>query len=72
MNEPISKPVRRMSPRMIIAAIAGLYTVSPIDLVPDVPIIGWGDDAAVIAVGLALILAITVVHFVTANVKGAE
>lgn len=30
-------------------ALALLYTVSPIDVIPDViPIAGWGDDVAVI------------------------
>ncbi len=32
---------------LLILSIA--YTISPIDLVPDVPIVGWFDDAALLA-----------------------
>ena len=31
------------------------YTVSPIDIIPDVPPIGWIDDAIVIILGVAYI-----------------
>lgn len=33
----------------ILAAFAVLYVLSPVDLVPDVPVAGWFDDAAVVA-----------------------
>lgn len=31
----------------IVLALAFFYDISPIDLIPDIPIIGWGDDLIV-------------------------
>ncbi|HOI76131.1 MAG TPA: DUF1232 domain-containing protein [Methanofastidiosum sp.] len=28
----------------IMASVLGVYVASPIDLIPDIPIVGWGDD----------------------------
>ena len=36
----------------IFAGLGILYTLSPIDLIPDVPVIGWVDDFFVIATTL--------------------
>lgn len=37
--------------------MAAIYDVSPVDAVPDAPIIGWADDLGV--TGLAVLLAFT-------------
>ena len=38
---------------MIIALLAVLYIVSPIDIIPDfIPIVGWIDDLVVLVVGI--------------------
>ncbi len=40
----------------ILFGLALLYTISPIDLVPDIPVVGWIDDIAILAgTGLNLI-----------------
>lgn len=40
--------------KIIVWGLAALYTVSPIDLVPDpIPILGWLDDVAVIIAAAA-------------------
>jgi uncharacterized membrane protein YkvA (DUF1232 family) len=45
---------------MIAAIIAGLYTISPIDAMPDfVPILGQMDDAGVIALAVIAMLVMT-------------
>ena len=33
-----------------------LYTLSPIDLIPDFPIIGWIDDVAILALAIPFLL----------------
>ena len=33
-----------------------LYTLSPIDLIPDFPIIGWVDDLAILALAIPFLL----------------
>jgi uncharacterized membrane protein YkvA (DUF1232 family) len=33
----------------LLALLAVLYVISPIDLIPDVPVVGWLDDAGVVA-----------------------
>jgi len=33
--------------KLLIAGLCALYIISPIDLVPDIPIVGWFDDLAV-------------------------
>lgn len=41
-----------------ILILALLYIISPIDLIPDIPVIGWIDDAAVgIGAGAAALAA---------------
>jgi hypothetical protein len=41
-----------------VVLLAGLYAVSPLDLVPDVvPVLGWIDDAGAIALGLGSAIA---------------
>jgi uncharacterized membrane protein YkvA (DUF1232 family) len=44
-----AKPVKKKSPKLAWALLflAIIYTLSPIDAVPDAPIIGWLDDAIV-------------------------
>jgi uncharacterized membrane protein YkvA (DUF1232 family) len=36
---------------MIIVATA-IYVISPIDLVPDIPVVGWADDLIVAFLGM--------------------
>lgn len=33
------------------------YTLSPVDLIPDIPLIGWLDDAALLMLGVPWLLA---------------
>lgn len=33
-----------------------LYAISPIDLVPDMPIMGWLDDAAILMLGIPFLI----------------
>ena len=40
-----SSPAKKERMPAIMLALAVLYTISPIDLIPDIPIIGWVDDA---------------------------
>ncbi len=36
-----------------VAAIAAIaYVISPIDVIPDIPLIGWLDDALILTVGI--------------------
>lgn len=37
-----------------IPVLVAIYVISPVDLIPDVPIIGWIDDVAVLMGGLRL------------------
>jgi len=40
-----------------LAAVAALaYVISPIDLVPDLPLIGWVDDLLVVSLGVPFLL----------------
>ncbi len=49
-----------IDPRMIAAIIAGLYTISPIDAMPDfIPVLGQMDDAGVIALAVIAMLMMT-------------
>lgn len=38
----------------VIPVIVAIYVISPIDLIPDIPVIGWLDDLAVLIGGLRL------------------
>ena len=41
------KKSRLISANLILWAMTALYTISPIDLIPDfIPILGWADDGA--------------------------
>jgi uncharacterized membrane protein YkvA (DUF1232 family) len=41
--------------RLLIVIICVAYTISPIDLIPDVvPVIGWLDDAGIDVVGVVI------------------
>src|SRR5262245_13081199 len=43
-------------PKWLVPALAIIYVLSPIDLLPDVlPVLGWTDDMGMIALALALI-----------------
>ncbi|MFZ4663571.1 MAG: YkvA family protein [Caldilineaceae bacterium] len=58
--QPTNNPRRGIDPRVIAAIIAGLYTVSPIDVVPDIiPVLGQMDDAGVIALAVIAMLVMT-------------
>jgi len=39
---------------LAVAALAALYVVSPVDAIPDVPGVGWVDDALVTTATLLL------------------
>jgi uncharacterized membrane protein YkvA (DUF1232 family) len=40
----------------VLAALALVYAIFPLDLVPDVvPVLGWLDDAGIVALGLYLL-----------------
>lgn len=41
----------------LVLLLAAVYDVAPVDLIPDVPLLGWADDAGV--TGLAVLLAVT-------------
>ena len=49
MNEITTQKRRRIDPKMVVGILAGLYTVSPVDLIPDlIPVLGAADDGMVI------------------------
>ena len=37
--------------KILIWAVVIIYVIMPVDLVPDIPLIGWIDDMAVILIG---------------------
>jgi len=39
--------------QMLLFVITVIYVISPVDAIPDVPLIGWLDDAAVVLAQLA-------------------
>jgi uncharacterized membrane protein YkvA (DUF1232 family) len=48
---------RGLDPRMIVAILAGLYGLSPIDAMPDfIPVLGQMDDAGVILLAVVAML----------------
>jgi uncharacterized membrane protein YkvA (DUF1232 family) len=58
--QPTNNQRPGIDPRMIAAIIAGLYTVSPIDAMPDfIPVLGQMDDAGVIALAVIAMLVMT-------------
>jgi uncharacterized membrane protein YkvA (DUF1232 family) len=42
--------------RLIIVVACVLYVISPIDFVPDIPVVGWGDDVVAALIGLKTML----------------
>lgn len=47
MARQTTNPRRLLNANLILGLITALYTVSPIDLIPDViPLLGWADDGA--------------------------
>lgn len=57
MNE-IQRRKRRINPKMIVATLAGLYTVSPVDAIPDfIPVAGQLDDGMVILLAVLAVCA---------------
>lgn len=53
---------RHVDPRMIVAVLAGLYGLSPIDGIPDfLPVIGQLDDVGVIVIALIAVLFLSLV-----------
>ncbi|MFZ4815863.1 MAG: YkvA family protein [Phototrophicaceae bacterium] len=47
-DERVSLPVKAI-PLLVL-----LYVLSPVDLIPDIPVIGWFDDVALVVGGLQL------------------
>jgi len=39
--------------QMLLFIITVIYVISPVDAIPDVPVVGWLDDAAVVLAQLA-------------------
>lgn len=63
MSNEIQRPQRRrrIDPRTILGILAGLYTVSPVDALPDfIPVLGQADDVTVIVFAIAIILFLSV------------
>lgn len=49
-----------LDPRAIVAIVAMLYTLSPVDVLPDfIPLAGQADDAGVIILAIVLALVMT-------------
>lgn len=65
MSMQTNQPVQRrksggVNLQTIIGVLAGLYGVSPIDVVPDfLPVVGQADDAMVIVLALVLMIVVT-------------
>ncbi len=62
MNQNSNQPARAggVNLQTIIGILAGAYGFSPIDAMPDfIPLVGYGDDAAVIVLALVLMIVIT-------------
>lgn len=58
--QPMRPRRRGIDARALLGILASLYTVSPIDAIPDViPVAGQADDAIVIALAVIAILAMT-------------
>lgn len=38
--------------KVIVVLLAALYTVWPLDVIPDVPVVGWIDDGVIDAIAL--------------------
>jgi uncharacterized membrane protein YkvA (DUF1232 family) len=55
------------------ALLLALYVLSPIDLIPDwVPILGWMDDATVLALGIPAILKFMPTHLLKEAYAASE
>jgi uncharacterized membrane protein YkvA (DUF1232 family) len=42
--------------RFLIVVLAVAYILSPIDLIPDIPVVGWGDDLVAGLIGLKALM----------------
>ena len=61
--QPMRPHRRGIDIRTLLGVLAGLYTISPIDAVPDViPVAGQADDIMVILATLLIILLITLIN----------
>ncbi len=59
--QPTQRRRKRIDPRAVLGILAGLYTVSPVDAIPDViPVLGQADDATVILFAVVIILFLSV------------
>jgi uncharacterized membrane protein YkvA (DUF1232 family) len=54
----------------VLAAV--VYVVCPVDLIPDVPIVGWLDDLGVAGVAMAFLGKVTERYRASPPVDGAE
>lgn len=61
MSNQLNRPPRkRIDMRVIMGALAALYTASPVDAIPDaIPVLGQADDASVIVFCVLIILFLT-------------
>lgn len=42
--------------KMLVVLACLIYIISPIDFIPDIPIVGWGDDLVAAFLGLKTML----------------
>lgn len=49
MQDPQTPPAQRHWPSIVTLILAVLYAILPADVIPDLPVIGWIDDATVMA-----------------------
>lgn len=42
--------------KVLLIVACAVYIISPIDFIPDIPVIGWGDDVVAGLIGLKALL----------------
>lgn len=51
-REPMPQPPKAMWPAIVCLILAGLYVLSPVDIIPDFPVVGVWDDIIIAVLGL--------------------